>query len=286
MSFTFVLLGIAICAVWAPHVALGPRFNVQPWVPLFAAATISGLVSGVLTWQALMPLVLLFAASALSQRVDNRLIRATLTATAAVLALALALHRLPGFNNPFVVDGVRLSETAAPFTQYANFDKGAAGLILLAFFCRRVTSFEGWRRIAVPTAIAIVLTALAVIVYALAADYVRFDPKLPTFAIAFLTVNLLFTCVAEEAFFRGLIQERLAQAVAGPWKWVAIAVSALLFGLAHFAGGVEYVVLACIAGAGYAIVYAHTQRIEAAVLTHFGVNAIHFFGFTYPHLAR
>ncbi len=47
-----------------------------------------------------------------------------------------------------------------------------------------------------------------------------------------------------------------------------------------------YVVVATLSGLGYSIAYAATRRIEAAVLTHFGVNAIHFFGFTYPHLVQ
>ena len=69
-------------------------------------------------------------------------------------------------------------------------------------------------------------------------------------------------------------------------QWVAVVASSLLFGVAHFAGGAPYVVLATIAGVGYSLVYARTRLIESAIVTHFGVNAIHFFGFTYPHLAR
>lgn len=76
------------------------------------------------------------------------------------------------------------------------------------------------------------------------------------------------------------------QALSRNLHWLAITVSSVLFGLAHFAGGVSYVVLATIAGVGYSLAYARTRRIESAVVTHFGVNAVHFFGFTYPHLAR
>jgi uncharacterized protein len=60
----------------------------------------------------------------------------------------------------------------------------------------------------------------------------------------------------------------------------------VLFGLAHIAGGIVYVGLATIAGIGYSIVYLRTRRIESAIVTHFAVNAVHFFGFTYPHLAQ
>lgn len=209
-----------------------------------------------------------------------------LSGIAALLALALALHFVPGFNNPVIVEAFRVSEDAAPFTQYANFDKGAAGLLLLVFFCQRVTDWNGWRRLAAPTFIAAAATAAAVIIVALANGYVRPDPKLPAFTLAFLSVNLLFTCVAEEAFFRGLLQERLVRRLAAQphYRWVPVVASSALFGAAHFAGGPALVLLATIGGVGYSLVYAATRRIEAAVLTHFAVNAVHFFGFTYPHL--
>ena len=286
MLLTFILLGLSVCSVWIPNVALGRGFSVPPWALLLAAAMASGLAYGALEWTAVIALTLLIAASLLAQRLNSRVWRTAFTVLAGLIVLALALHRVPGFNNPTVVDGVRLTEAASPFTQYANFDKGAAGLIVLVFFCQRVTSIEEWRRIAAPTLLAIGLTAPAVLASALVAGYVTFDPKLPSFALTFLAINLLFTCVAEEAFFRGLLQERLARALSPRWQWIAIAVSSVLFGLAHFAGGTLYVFLAAIAGLGYSLVYSATRRIESAVLTHFAVNAIHFFGFTYPHLAR
>jgi membrane protease YdiL (CAAX protease family) len=83
-----------------------------------------------------------------------------------------------------------------------------------------------------------------------------------------------------------LLQDRLALSLArfrfGPL--LAVACSALLFGAAHMAGGGTYVLLATVAGLGYAYAYYVTQRIEAAIIVHFAVNAVHFIGFTYPHL--
>ena len=136
---------------------------------------------------------------------------------------------------------------------------------------------------------AAVATAAVSIGIALAAGYVRFEPKWPGAAPAFLVANLLFTCVAEEAFFRGLVQERLmrlAESRRQPaWNAIAIAVSTLLFGLAHAAGGATWMLVATVAGLGYSLVYARTRTIEGAILVHFLVNAAHFLGFTYPRLA-
>jgi hypothetical protein len=65
-----------------------------------------------------------------------------------------------------------------------------------------------------------------------------------------------------------------------------IAVTSVLFGLVHFAGGPLLIGAATLAGVGYGIAYARTRRIEAAVLAHFSLNAIHFLGFTYPYAVR
>jgi hypothetical protein len=47
-----------------------------------------------------------------------------------------------------------------------------------------------------------------------------------------------------------------------------------------------YVALATIAGLGYGWIYQRTGRIEASILTHFALNAVHFFAFSYPALQR
>jgi hypothetical protein len=61
--------------------------------------------------------------------------------------------------------------------------------------------------------------------------------------------------------------------------------AALLFGLAHAAGGWRYVLLATLAGTGYGLAYRRTVRIESAILAHFAVNVTHLLLFTYPALA-
>lgn len=52
--------------------------------------------------------------------------------TAALMCLALALHLLPGFHNPRLLDRVLVREGATPFTLYASLDKALAGWMLLA----------------------------------------------------------------------------------------------------------------------------------------------------------
>lgn len=208
-------------------------------------------------------------------------------ATACFIAVALALHVLPGFDNPRWLNEVKLSDASAAFTQYLNFDKAAAGLILLASFAPRTSSLAEIRAVLRAVRVTAIVTASVVAATAVAFGMLRFDPKLPNVTPGFLAVNLLFVCVAEEAFFRGVVQERLRQLFGiGPASTpTVIGFSALMFGVAHAGGGLRYALLATLAGAGYAYAYEKTRRIEAPIVVHFATNALHFFLFTYPFSA-
>jgi uncharacterized protein len=287
-AMTFGLLALSIISVWLPPIPIGKRINLPIWLLLFVAAILNGLVAGYLTWPALPALasfvvVAYFTASTAAGRAQRTLFGVLTAAT----ALALALHRLPGFKNPVLIANAQFSPDAAPFTQYASFDKAAAGLILLAWLCKRATTVEDWKEIGRRTPIIVLATTAVVLIAAVAMGYVRFDPKLPAYTLVFLAVNLFFTCVAEEAFFRGFLQERLAVSLKGYriGSLIAIVGSGVLFGVAHAAGGLVYVVLATFAGFGYACAYASVRRVEASIITHFIVNAAHFVAFTYPHIA-
>jgi len=61
--------------------------------------------------------------------------------------------------------------------------------------------------------------------------------------------------------------------------------AALIFGAYHFPWGLANVGLAAVAGLFFGYAYWRTARIEAAILLHFIVNAIHLLLFTYPRLA-
>lgn len=291
MVVTFALLACAIASVWWPKTFPGGGRTVAPWMGLYAAAIVVGVLSGVLTVAAVVALIVMTGVCLISTRWGPRPGAWAWSLAAGGLGLALALHALPGFHNPLLVNAVRTSADAVPFTLYANFDKASVGLLLLACFAPRVTSLNEVRGIAIPTVVAATATAAASIGLAWAAGYVHPEYKLsslPPFTPEFLFVNLFFTCVAEETFFRGLIQENLTRVVASHPRlgFLPVLSSAILFGLAHVGGGMLYLALATLAGLGYAWVYAKTRRVEAAVLTHFAVNATHFLFFTYPALAK
>lgn len=191
-----------------------------------------------------------------------------------LVCAALFLHRVPGYENP-QVDG-----------RYLNFDKGLAGLILLAVYARDVVRHdEGLRhvggflwRFAILVAVLMALAA--------AIGYVRWDPKLPLWWPTWMLSMVFLTALPEEALFRGVAQTSIERWL-GPRPSataIAVVIAGMLFGVAHLAGGPAYVVLATVAGIGYGWIYASTRSIAAAIAAHAGLNAVHFLFFSYPSL--
>lgn len=278
----------AVCALWFPAVRAG-RYSIPSWAALFVTAIIGGLVQGYLAWQAI-PVLALFALIAYAATIPttNRIVRIALLLATGYMALAMSQHKFAGFVQASLADNVRFSSDAPPMTHHASFDMISAGLILMAMFCNPAEKLAEWKDALRSVAPIIIGTLVIVLGIALVIGYVHWDFKLSSYTPIFLATNLLFTCVTEEAFFRGFMQEQLTRAMSG-WRagpLLALSVSALLFGIAHVKGGPLFVLLAAIAGLNYGYAYLKTRRIEASILTHFSLNAVHFIAFTYPNIIK
>lgn len=290
VAVTFVLLALAIAAAWCPwQFRWGPHC-LRPWALLHMAAVLCALLAGFVQMAGVAALVALaWLARSDAGGGGPPPLRCARGALLVVLGAGLAAHVIPGFDNPVLLRDHLFTPDAAPYTQHANFDKGSMGLLLLVYCCARINGADAWRAMLARVLPVLAGTCAAVVVTALLLGYVRFDVKLPAYTPVFLAVNLFFTCVAEEALFRGVLQQRLTtwlRARSTPRAGlVALLAVALLFGTAHAGGGWGHVALATLAGAGYGLAFLRTARIEASILVHFAVNATHFIGFTYPRLA-
>lgn len=287
---TFYLLAVSIICVF-PYCKI--TLLKQPlWRCFLVLSLISALYQNVIDLRALLSITLLCALYYYSITIQQRLLRTALTVVFIVISLALALHWLPGFNNLPVVINEHITKDAIAFTLYANFDKAVAGLFLCAYFYS--TQKYGLKPTLITTKnntlkpfIIIISTILVTITAALILGLVNFSPKIPDFWLAFLAINLLFTCVAEEALFRGIIQTKLSQIIThSRFTLLAPVVTAFVFALAHIAGGTNYVMVSFIAGFGYSYIFYKTQRLEWAILCHWLVNICHLFLFTYPMLDK
>ncbi len=252
-----------------------------------AVAVLAGYLAGFLHGPAALWLLALAVCASRLRTARGRGRAAWLGATAG-LSLLLGLHILPGFSNPAIIRDALLSPGAQPYSQYVNFDKTLGGVLLLGGIgWRPLRSKAAWAIAIRRTAPLILATVAVAMAGSLALGFVRFEPRWTQLFWLWAAINLLTTCVSEEAFFRQLLQTELGLAFRS-WRSadaIAVAGSAVLFGLAHAAGGWRYALLACLAGGGYAVVYQRTTRLEMAILAHFAVNAVHFLLFTYPALA-
>jgi membrane protease YdiL (CAAX protease family) len=281
----FGALALAVLLLWVPAPAVRGHRD-WSWGAGLVLACGAGLAARVLDWRGLLAVVA-YVALAVGARASRRAaLRVPLLVLTGACAFLLAVHRLPGFYNPLVAGAVQVSRGAPPFSLYANFDKAVAGIVLMGVFCTPLRSISAWGPMLRRTAPVLLATLVVVLGAGTLLAYVAPDPKWPPLAPWFLVINLLFTCVAEEAFFRGFLLAGLARACAG-WRFgtaFAVAVSTVLFGLAHAGGGPALVAMAALAGLGYAAAYLRSGRIEGAILTHFALNAVHFVAFTYPAL--
>ncbi|MBB1336897.1 CPBP family intramembrane glutamic endopeptidase [Pseudoalteromonas sp. SR44-2] len=291
---TFYLLALSIICVF-PYCKIS--IMRQPlWHYLMALSVLSGYFQGYINLYALLSTGLYVVLYYCALNTKRAIIRAILGTVFIISSLALALHWVPGFNNlPIVIDE-RITSDAIAFTLYANFDKAMAGLFLCAYLFSNLDSNKKPFKadpnkstlldVKQPIFI-IIATVLASLTVALILELVSFNPKVPDFWLAFIAINLLFTCVAEEALFRGLLQTKLSQIISSTrLALLAPIMTAAVFALAHFAGGINYVLVSFIAGLGYGYIFYKTQRLAWAIICHWLVNVCHFFWFTYPMLSK
>ncbi|WP_424929014.1 lysostaphin resistance A-like protein [Amaricoccus tamworthensis] len=204
----------------------------------------------------------------------------------AALVIASAvffLHLVPGITGWPILGPMRIG-AGAEYGKWLSVDKVGAGVLLLAVALPDLRSRADWRVMLVQSWPWIVGVPLLLAILAVLSGSLHLDVTPVAAFWPWAVVNLLSVCVVEEALFRGLIQSRLVHtcrdrrlpALAG------VVLAALLFGLAHAAGGVALVVFATLAGLGYGFARHVTGRIEAAILVHFALNAVHFSFLTYP----
>ena len=112
---------------------------------------------------------------------------------------------------------------------------------------------------------------------------VNWSPKWPAGIAWFTLINLTITVMAEEAFFRLLLQDKLRSILPETWgAWIAPFTACTVFALTHAPVTHPGFFLYWFAGAVYALVYIKTCRFSVAVATHFCVNLLHFLLLEYP----
>jgi membrane protease YdiL (CAAX protease family) len=258
------------------------------WGSFLTIAYILAFSCHIVTWLSLLPiLILLFCHYNLKGDITQKA-RFLYFGTALLISSALCFHFLPGFHNWEIANNLMVGTGARPFNLWLNFDKPFIALFPLAFTIPLISSrFELFR--VLKTSIPMTLLGIFILMgISLHFNLIQWDPKIPSIIFVWLLNNLIFVCISEEAFFRGFIQKelytRLGQNALA--AFAAICITSLFFALFHliWVADLPFLCLVFTAGLIYGTIYQVTQSIEASILCHFGVNAIHFLFFTYPAL--
>ncbi|SHN26003.1 hypothetical protein SAMN05216593_118112 [Pseudomonas asturiensis] len=241
---------------------------------------------GSLTLSATLGLSLLIIAGVCVQNVRPRYVRILGHGLFILTGSALAVGALPGFNNAIVIDAVRFTPDAAVFTMDLNLDKPLIGFWLL-LACPWILVGTGTAHSLKVGVLALVVTSAFCMTTGVLLGMTGWTPKWPAQSTIWWANNLLLVTLTEELFFRAYLQ-------GGLQRWLgcarfatplAIAITACLFGLAHLGAGWEWVLVAGMAGIGYGVAF-RFGGLPAAVISHFGLNLVHFGLFTYPMLDR
>lgn len=302
----FGSLSLSILAALSRFVLpLGPR-RVSLWLPLLVCSLILAVWFNYLSGYALLAIVgYILLAQASTKLVTRKVywLYGCAIVGLLVMSLALALHIVPGFNNPLLLDNVFLGQhSTIPFSLHANYDKGIVGIALLSLLMTARNAHEGGHFVSSvwlndvrdypkrPRYLLLALPLICLSINTLAFAFgLPLDIKFDASILLFFWCNFLFSCVAEEAFFRLLIQDNIAMVCRQLFRArvasaLAVGVSAMLFLLAH-AGGITQVeqgILIGLAGVFYAWTYGRTGSLGCAIGVHFGVNAIHIAFLRYP----
>jgi membrane protease YdiL (CAAX protease family) len=112
--------------------------------------------------------------------------------------------------------------------------------------------------------------------------FLRYSPTVPQVVEVAMGVvgGYLLVALPEEILFRGIIQNLLARRIGN--RWVGLAVSSVVFGLAHLNNATRafpvpnwaYVLMASIAGVVYGWVWQCTNKVTASAGTHMLVNLV------------
>jgi uncharacterized protein len=281
LTLTYLLMALSLISLWLPS-------SFPLWAVFLSCGFLAGLFSHALEVISAIPILLLLLASWLYNKAACRLWYKRLCGGLCfVISVGLFLHLFPGFHNWKILSGVVLSRNAVTYTLHLNFDKPVVALALIAFGLELLNNKNDWRRTILHTLPVAAIGVPLLIGLAHVFSYIHFDPKFPKVSYIWMFSNLLFTCLPEEAFFRGFVQKTLTSLLkdvrAG--AHISLVVASLLFGIAHVAGGFTYVALASVAGFFYGYAYQQTKAIEASIAMHFLFNVAHFTLFTYPALA-
>lgn len=279
---SYSLLAVAVLFSRLPLIPINLYdFRIHAWQLGLLVSLVLALISKCVTAFGAVSVVCFFGLVAYYANTKNNKIRAVLLLVTLLYSLAMGLHLIPGFNSTPLLTTIFLGNSSIPVSLNLSYDKSAVGLILLG--CLGQQSNANPPRSAYREA-CIGILLLASIGVGLGLKY---DPKFNSAILLFLACNLFFTCIAEETFFRLLVQNTLIR-VSHRMKFnnlFTITVTSLFFIAVHAGpkAPISGLILIGFGGLFYSYLYQRYRSINLAILVHFLANAVHILLLTYPY---
>ncbi|MFB2018639.1 lysostaphin resistance A-like protein [Shigella flexneri] len=248
---------------------------------LLLIAIVLGGLNGVIKWQAIFLLITVSVCFLVKIKWPHKYLCRIIIEIGFVLSSAgLLIHIWPGFHNPLILNSVVAGPLSTPYIMYFNFDKALIPFLLLLGFPslfndggRRNVPYSFWGML--------LLSAPLLLMSGVFVGGLKPELHFPDWLPQFILSNLFFVSLAEEAFFRGYLQQRLSFII---HPLTALFISSCLFGLYHLSGGLLLVLFSTLAGFIYGLAWLWSGRVWVSTLFHFGLNLCHLLFFTYPLL--
>lgn len=262
LPLPFLFLAAAFVSLWIKR---EPKI----WGTLFCLSVLAGVINGYIYWTGFLILI----GSTLLWFSFYQKLSITVFFILVCIGMSLKLHLLTGFIPHSITKKFAI-----------GLENPLFGFFPLALLIPLAHGIKEWKSVFKGLIIGClgigIMVALAMI-----SQVVTFDFHTPSHLFLRLTSNLIFTCIPEEAFFRGFIQKNFSEYFKKLWigNGLALILTSFLFAGSHYYWSPNLGILAFtfIAGLLYGSVYLYSKKIESSIFCHFLLNFVHMTFFSY-----
>lgn len=283
---SFALLGLSIILIWLKR-------GIAWWTIPYIGSLAVGFYAEFLTSSAVILCGLYWLSCFFSFATMRPRLRAVSRISVIVLTFGMILHLFQGFVPWVLVSNLELGHRALPYTHYLFYDRAIMGVCIVGMgafeLIRKKNDFIVLLRSIWPSILVAIFATGSV---AAGASFIDIDFGWTYYFKLWVTTNIFFVVIAEEAIFRSLLQKPLTH-IFDKWKifdlsfgpWFALTITTAFYVLRHIYAGPTVMLFAGVSGLFYGYTYMRTRRIEACIVMHACVDSVHFLCFTYPLLA-
>jgi uncharacterized protein len=276
----YILIICALISCW-----FFPKYYI--FAPIYIIAYSFAFLAEIVTYASLFPLAALVICFLALKFKPKRFTHLFSSMIVAIVGVCIMTHLLKGFHNLLLYKSMTFGSSQIPINIYLNFDKASFAVLLLGLFIPLLRTREDWKQMLYITIPWAAFTTVILIMYSRFAHLIAFDFKVPSISFMWLIINFFFVTIPEEAFFRGFLQSEICKGLpnkAAPF--LSVLIVSLLFSSIHilFIANFYYIIATFIASVLYGSIFHFTKSIESSIITHFSLNVVHFFFFSYPML--